>query len=154
MVPKKVWLVGKYFGRVASWSSINSHSYLPIYVPICMKIGVYPRTNCCSVTKVLMLPDDKEKEEEEKTTLLSPKRPRMTGDPCLVGQNTIPSAWLCCSTRPSSWERQTSERASKRANKSGWMKLIAYYQPGKQWLPKMLGLQGSFFLLCPPQFPS
>ena len=39
-----------------------------------MKIEVYPRTNCCSVTKVLMLPDDKEKEEEEKTTLLSPKK--------------------------------------------------------------------------------
>ena len=29
-----------------------------------MKIGVYPRTNCCSVTKVLMLPDDKEEEED------------------------------------------------------------------------------------------
>lgn len=39
-----------------------------------MKIGVYPRTNCCSVTKVLMLPDDKEEEAAAADNVAVPKK--------------------------------------------------------------------------------
>ena len=82
-----------------------------------MKYGVYPRTNCCSVTKVLMLPDDKEEEDN----VAVPKK--ATDDRrsmfSWAKQYHRPSAILCSTRHHPGNDKRVSEQASKRANKSG-----------------------------------
>ena len=53
-----------YIGLVSISVVLQAIEVVSIVIPTTyMKYGVYPRTNCCSVTKVLMLPDDKEEED-------------------------------------------------------------------------------------------
>ena len=78
----------------------------------------------------------------------------MTGDPCLVGQNSSIALSLTRSIvavySPSSWERQTSERASKQASKQERLNEANCLLPTWQTMaPENAGSPGIFLLAVP-----
>ena len=109
-----------------------------------MKYRVYPRTNCCSVTKVLMLPDDKEEEDN----VAVPKK--ATDDRrsmfSWAKQYHRPSAILCSTRHHPGNDKRVSEQASKQERLNEANCLLPTWQT---MAPENAGSPGIFLLAMP-----